>query len=69
MMDYLKLCLGSLSAFIIAEEVVAQPVQRLKGSRPNIVVLTTDDQGYGDLSCNGRTSSPVVPLYCPIVVE
>jgi arylsulfatase len=30
------------------------PIATLTGSRPNIVVILTDDQGYGDLSCHGN---------------
>ena len=25
-----------------------------QAARPNVVLLVTDDQGYGDLSCNGN---------------
>jgi len=37
-------CLGLASA-------VSAP---LKGSRPNIILVMTDDQGYGDLGCHGH---------------
>lgn len=35
---------------------IASPVhaQSLAGKKPNIIVVITDDQGYGDLSCHGN---------------
>ncbi len=30
------------------------PPQRLAGSRPNIVFIMSDDQGYGEMSCHGN---------------
>ena len=30
------------------------PPQRLAGSRPNIIFIMSDDQGYGEMSCHGN---------------
>ncbi len=44
-------CVFVLVAVLAAIAAQADP---LKGSRPNIVLVMTDDQGMGDLSCMGN---------------
>jgi arylsulfatase len=41
---------------LAATMVVPSPAaaQKLAGSKPNIILIITDDQGYGDLSCHGN---------------
>jgi arylsulfatase len=45
------LFLASRSRHVIAEE---QSQNSLAGSRPNIVLIITDDMGYGELACHGN---------------
>ena len=33
---------------------IAQAQQSPDGPRPNVILIMTDDQGYGDLSCHGH---------------
>ena len=40
-----------LAALSVTAPAIAAP---LEGSRPNIVLVMTDDQGMGDLSCMGN---------------
>ena len=35
-------------------EAITRAAENLQGSRPNIILIMTDDQGMGDLSCMGN---------------
>ncbi|WP_206018760.1 sulfatase-like hydrolase/transferase [Rubritalea profundi] len=46
------LILVAILAVISSEAKAAK--ENLQGSKPNIILVMTDDQGYGDLSCHGH---------------
>lgn len=55
MMDFNYLKLSSItafSAFSITGASLSAPC--LAQEKPNVVIILTDDQGYGDMSCNGH---------------
>jgi arylsulfatase A-like enzyme len=43
-----------VASLVVSAAAVADPAPRLAGRRPNIVLVVTDDQGYGDFSVNGN---------------
>ena len=42
------------SVLVPATAIAGDPMLRLRKDAPNVVIVITDDQGYGDLSCHGN---------------
>ena len=51
----MTICLGYCFGVFMPTQVSAEdPTIRLRKNAPNVVIVITDDQGYGDLSCHGN---------------
>jgi arylsulfatase len=48
----LSVAMAAFLALLLAPD--STMAQKLAGARPNIILIITDDQGYGDLSCHGN---------------
>ena len=46
--------LNNKKGLLIANMIVAATLPTLSQQKPNVIVLLTDDQGFGDFSCNGN---------------
>ena len=58
-----------LAAAMIFGSHIKAEAKPLKGSRPNIILIMTDDQGLGDMSLSGNplVKTPHMDAFMPIV--
>ncbi len=58
---FLRLSLGAASGICLGGRVWSATSARSRGSRPNIVVIVSDDQGYADSSCYDHPKEVATP--------
>ncbi|MEM7478526.1 MAG: sulfatase-like hydrolase/transferase, partial [Planctomycetota bacterium] len=50
---YLQIAKAVASKILSAPPTTNQPLSAARKRRPNVILIMTDDQGYGDMSCHG----------------
>lgn len=51
----LLVCAALVSTPLHSAQVAGEPVSEVVTAQPNVIIIFTDDQGYGDLGCFGST--------------